>query len=77
MVMLAEINDSANIKPRVALILDLCGCAVEDLPAQQQLFPAENALAQTQLDQLLAFVRLYKALGGGWELPNPEPAHGN
>ena len=36
------------------------------LEAQQQLFPAENSLAQTELNQLLAVVQLYKALGGGW-----------
>jgi multidrug efflux system outer membrane protein len=40
----------------------------EVLEAQQQLFPAEDALAQTQRDQLLAVVNLYKALGGGWNL---------
>ncbi len=40
----------------------------EVLDAQQQLFPAESALAQTQRDQLLAVVNLYKALGGGWNL---------
>ena len=39
------------------------------LDAQQQLYPAETALAQTQRDQLLAVVNLYKALGGGWEMP--------
>jgi len=39
----------------------------ELLEAQQQLFPAESAVAQTQLQQLLAIVELYKALGGGWE----------
>lgn len=38
----------------------------EVLEAQQQLFPAENSLAQTMRDQLLATVVLYKALGGGW-----------
>jgi multidrug efflux system outer membrane protein len=38
----------------------------EVLEAQQQLFPAEDALAQTSRDQLLAVVNLYKALGGGW-----------
>ena len=37
------------------------------LDAQQQLYPAETALAQTQRDQLLAVVNLYKALGGGWQ----------
>jgi outer membrane protein, multidrug efflux system len=41
----------------------------EVLEAQQLLFPAEDALAQTQRDQLLAVVNLYKALGGGWNAP--------
>lgn len=39
----------------------------EVLQEQQQLFPTENALVQTQLNQLLAFVQLYRALGGGWQ----------
>ncbi|MHB8736131.1 MAG: efflux transporter outer membrane subunit [Terriglobales bacterium] len=43
----------------------------EVLEAEQQLFPAENALAQTQLNQLLAVVQLYRALGGGWAEPRP------
>jgi outer membrane protein, multidrug efflux system len=38
----------------------------EVLDAQQQLFPAENALAQSKRDQFLAVVNLYRALGGGW-----------
>jgi len=47
----------------------------EVLDAQQQLFPQENALAQTQLNQLLIIVRLYKSLGGGWNQPEtPAPA---
>jgi len=49
----------------------------EVIEAQQQLFPAENALAQIQRDQLIAVVQLYKALGGGWsiyaEQPGPPP----
>ena len=40
----------------------------EVLDAEQLLYPAEDALAQTQRDQLLAVVDLYKALGGGWNL---------
>jgi multidrug efflux system outer membrane protein len=39
----------------------------ELLQEQQLLFPAENALTQTELNQLLAIVQLYRALGGGWE----------
>lgn len=38
----------------------------EVLEAQQQLFPAENSLARTELNQLVAVVQLYAALGGGW-----------
>jgi len=40
----------------------------EVLEAEQELYPAEYQLAQTQRDQLLAVVSLYKALGGGWNL---------
>jgi multidrug efflux system outer membrane protein len=40
----------------------------ELLQEQQQLFPAQNALTQTLLNQLLATVQLYKALGGGWNV---------
>ncbi len=40
----------------------------EVLNAQQDLFPAELALADTRTQQLLAYVQLYKALGGGWNL---------
>jgi multidrug efflux system outer membrane protein len=39
----------------------------ELLQEQQQLFPAQNALTQTLLNQLLATVQIYKALGGGWK----------
>jgi multidrug efflux system outer membrane protein len=47
----------------------------EVLDAQQALFPEENALAQTQLKQLLILVQLYKSLGGGWNQPDaPAPA---
>ena len=42
---------------------------IEVLDAAQLLYPAENALAQTQRDQLFAVVNLYKALGGGWQMP--------
>src|SRR5271166_263064 len=39
----------------------------EVLEAQQQLFPAENALSHMEAGRRLAVVQLYKALGGGWE----------
>ncbi|HEY3855579.1 MAG TPA: efflux transporter outer membrane subunit [Verrucomicrobiae bacterium] len=41
----------------------------ELLQEQQLLFPAQNTLAQVHLNQLLATVQLYKALGGGWIAP--------
>jgi len=44
----------------------------EVLEAEQQLFPSEDQLAQTERDQLVAVVNLYKALGGGWNLKDTE-----
>ncbi len=41
----------------------------EVLYNQQELFQAHNALSQVELNQLVAFVQLYKALGGGWQTP--------
>jgi outer membrane protein, multidrug efflux system len=38
------------------------------IDAQEQLFSARTALAQTRRDQFLAVVQLFKALGGGWTL---------
>jgi multidrug efflux system outer membrane protein len=43
------------------------------LEAQQELFPAENALARNRLDQLAERRPLYRALGGGWQAE--EAAH--
>jgi multidrug efflux system outer membrane protein len=45
---------------------------LEVLQAEQQLYPAENALAQTRFARLATLVELYKALGGGWKLPDRE-----
>jgi multidrug efflux system outer membrane protein len=39
----------------------------EVLEQQQLLFPAEDSLVQTRLNQLLAVVQLYRSLGGGWQ----------
>ena len=40
----------------------------EVLEAQQQLFPAQTALARVRTGEFLALVALYEALGGGWQL---------
>ena len=45
---------------------------LEVLQAQQQLFPAENALAQVRFERLATLVELYRALGGGWRLTEDE-----
>lgn len=44
----------------------------EVLEAQQQLYPAQNTLAQIRRDRLTAYVQLYKALGGGWNLTDAQ-----
>lgn len=44
----------------------------EVLESQQRLYPAQNAQAQIRLGRLLAYVQLYKALGGGWNLKDPQ-----
>jgi outer membrane protein, multidrug efflux system len=55
----------------------------EVLDAELQLFPAETQRVQYELDQKVALVNLYLALGGGWNLsdadwqngtPNSKPA---
>ncbi len=39
----------------------------EVLQAQQELYPTQRALTQTQVGELIAVVQLYRALGGGWQ----------
>ncbi|MDG2305968.1 MAG: efflux transporter outer membrane subunit [Candidatus Binatia bacterium] len=52
----------------------------EVLQAQQELFPAQIALARVEREQLVSVALLYRVLGGGWELktedwqwPRPTP----
>ena len=45
---------------------------LEILDAQQRLYPAQYAQAQIRLGRLVAYVQLYKALGGGWNLESPQ-----
>jgi multidrug efflux system outer membrane protein len=60
--------DSLNEAVRISTIRYTDGKAsyFEVLNAQQDLFPAESELARTERDQLVAIVRIYRALGGGW-----------
>lgn len=41
----------------------------EVLDAMQQLFPVELTMSSLQRDRLVNYVNLYKALGGGWQMP--------
>lgn len=65
----AKAVDALRESVRLAILRYTGGLSTyfEVLEAQQQLFPAENALAQTDRNRLLAVVQLYSALGGGWE----------
>jgi multidrug efflux system outer membrane protein len=45
----------------------------EVLQEQQQLYPAEDALVATGLNQFLSMVQLYQALGGGWDSKDSKP----
>lgn len=47
---------------------------LEVLYSEQELFTAELNLAQARLNELLSVVRLYRALGGGWQTSKPAVA---
>jgi outer membrane protein, multidrug efflux system len=40
---------------------------LEVLDSDRQLFESQLRLTQTQADELLAVIALYRALGGGWQ----------
>ncbi len=54
--------DQADAKLRLA----------ESQLSQARLCPAQTTLAQIRHGRLLTYVRLYKALGGGWSLSDTE-----
>jgi multidrug efflux system outer membrane protein len=45
----------------------------EVLLAQQELYPTQRIQVQTQVSELVAVVQLYRALGGGWDVPVEQP----
>jgi outer membrane protein, multidrug efflux system len=45
------------------------------LTTQAALFSAQSSLSQSNANQLVDLVSLYKALGGGWDLPESETSH--
>jgi outer membrane protein, multidrug efflux system len=60
-----------ELQSSVGLSLDryLVGAAsyFEVLQAEEQFYFSQQALVQTQVDQLINIVQLYRALGGGWQ----------
>jgi len=48
---------------------------LEVLDTDRQLFQAELDLSLAQRDELGGFVKLYKALGGGWQAVPPAPGN--
>jgi multidrug efflux system outer membrane protein len=61
--------DSAKDATRLSQMRYKGGAAsyLEVLTNDTNYFSAQLGLVQAQLDELLAFVQLYKSLGGGWE----------
>jgi outer membrane protein, multidrug efflux system len=64
---LAEAVDHATARYRQGL-----ASYYEVLEAQQQLYPAQTALALIRRNRLVSYVQLYKALGGGWNLSDAQ-----
>ena len=62
--------DQLSTSVRLSLLRYQQGLAnyFEVLQAQQDLFPAKLDLSETRLQERLATVNLYRALGGGWRL---------
>jgi outer membrane protein, multidrug efflux system len=62
-----EATDLANIRYEGGVTSYL-----EVLYNEQELFTAELNLAQARLSELLSVVQLYRALGGGWQIPEAQ-----
>ncbi len=77
-VQLAHAVDAYRIAVQVSTQRYVSGLAsyYEVLQEQQLLFPAENSLTETELNQLLAVVQLYRSLGGGWQSENVKAPDG-
>ncbi len=52
--------------------LDGLSSYIEVLDALQRLYPAQLALAQTEVNRRLVVMQLYRALGGGWNLTHEQ-----
>jgi outer membrane protein, multidrug efflux system len=70
-----ELSDAVTANRRaVSLSEELYSRGLSDflsvLVAQQNLFVTEDAMVQSQQTVVLDLIALYKALGGGWDLPD-------
>jgi multidrug efflux system outer membrane protein len=65
---LADTVDTSLVRYRGGITTYL-----EVLDGQRSLFTAELTLAQARGNEYQSLVQLYKALGGGWQTPNPPP----
>jgi outer membrane protein, multidrug efflux system len=66
----ADTSRLANIRYRGGVTSYL-----EVLDSERQLFDAELGLVRSNRDELLAVVRLYRALGGGWQAEREASLH--
>lgn len=66
-----ELVEAAREYLRIAMLQYHAGMTsyLDVLDAQRWLFDAQIDFTEALRDQYLAFVQLYKALGGGWEMP--------
>ena len=71
-------EEVANLTEAVGLAVDRfyggVSSYLEVTTTQNLLFPAELNLAAVRAQRTTAFVNLYRALGGGWQLPPPADA---
>ena len=63
---------AASVKLATERYLNGKSSYYEVLQAQQELYPTQRALTQTQANELISVVQLYRALGGGWQTPIQE-----
>jgi multidrug efflux system outer membrane protein len=68
-------EEVANLSDSVGLAVDRfyggVSSYLEVTTTQNLLFPAELNLAAVRAQRTTAFISLYRALGGGWQLPPP------
>ena len=68
-----DVRASTSTPPEVvSTVYVCCRAALGHTRATITVREVENALAQTRFERLATLVQLYRALGGGWQLPASE-----